>query len=166
MLRRSENHPGAGEAQVAVDDALAVGLVEGVGDLDAVAEDLLRRHRPLRKAFSEGLPLEELHDDVVGLFLTADVVQHADVGMFQAGDGPGLALEALASFGIGLEGRRQDLDRDRTVQPRIPRLVGLSHPALAELGLDFVGTESDAGIEYHHFPAIMECRGGNTIGWT
>jgi hypothetical protein len=82
-----------------VNDAGAVGPVEGVGDLGADAEDLLDGQCAPLQAIGEGFPFEVLHHDVgqpVGL---ADVVERADMGMAEGGHGPGLPLEPLATLG-------------------------------------------------------------------
>ena len=72
-----------------------------------------------------------------------------DVRMIEGGDGPSLALETLAAFGIELRGVRQHLERDEAVEPRVPRFVDLAHPAAAEQGDDFVRPESRSFGEWH-----------------
>ena len=52
----------------------------------------------------------------------ADVVQRADVGMGERGDGAGFAVESLVELLIGGERGRTYLDRDGAVQPRVARL--------------------------------------------
>ena len=128
--------------QVAVNDPLAVRLVERVGDLRAVAQHLLGRQRPLGQARGERLAFEKLHDQVVDLALAADVVQSADVRVGQRRDRLRLALEAFAQLRVVRERRRQDLDRDRAPEARVPRLVDLSHPPGADGRLDLVGAET------------------------
>jgi hypothetical protein len=56
-------------------DPLPVRLVERVGDLDADAQRLRQRQRPSREALRQRLALEVLHDEVLGLALSADVVE-------------------------------------------------------------------------------------------
>ncbi len=128
--------------QVAVDDPLAVRLVERVGDLRAVAQHLLGRQRALRQARRERLAFEKLHDQVVDLALASDVVKSADVRVGQRRDRLRLALEALAQLRVVRERRGQDLDRDGAAEARVPRLVDLSHPARADGRLDLVGAET------------------------
>ena len=72
----------------------------------------------------------------------ADVIQHADVRMIQAGNRFGFALEALLSNRIIRKLRRQDLDRHRAFQPRIPRAIHLAHAARAQRGDDLIRTKS------------------------
>ena len=59
----------------------AVGHVEGVGDLDAVAQDLVEGERALLEPVRERLALEVLHDQEVDAVVLADVVERADVRM-------------------------------------------------------------------------------------
>ena len=50
-------------------------------------------------------------------------------GWLKRGDGSRLALEARAELRVGRELRRQHLDRDHAIEPRVARLVDLAHPA-------------------------------------
>src|SRR5271169_2416977 len=49
----------------------------------------------------------------------ADVVEHTDVGMLQAGDGLCLALEAGAELGVLTQVRRKHFDSDLAVEARV-----------------------------------------------
>ncbi len=69
-------------------------LVQGIGDLGAVPEKLIRGQRTALQSLGQGLPLAVLHDQIVGPLVLADIVEAADVGVRQAGDGPGFTLEA------------------------------------------------------------------------
>ena len=132
-----------------MDDALAVGDAQRLRDLDPVAQGLLERKRALLQALGQGLALQVLHDQVVDPILPAEVVEDADVGMIQGGDGPGLTLEALAQVRASCQLRREDLDRHRPIQARVPGPVDLAHAAGAERRGDLVGAEAGAGGEGH-----------------
>src|SRR5271156_5829350 len=67
----------------------------------------------------------------------------ANIGMIERRNGMRLALEALAELSSA------DFDRDVALQPRIPRLVNLSHAARADLREHFVMTKFGAGGERH-----------------
>ena len=54
--------------------------------------------------------------------------------------------------------RRQDLDRDRAVEPRVARLVDLAHAAGAERRHDFVGAEPAAGGENRRLRCLRHRR--------
>ena len=64
-----------------------------------------------------------------------DVVQRADVGMIQRGDGAGFALEALT------ETLHRNFDGNVAVQASIASPVHLTHPAPADGSEDFMGAE-------------------------
>jgi hypothetical protein len=97
----------------------------------------------------ERLALDQLHHQIVGLTLAADVVERADVRVVEARDRARLALEAGADLGVVDEVRRKHLDRDFAAEPRIARAIDLAHAAGAERGEDFVGTEASRGGERH-----------------
>jgi len=78
--------------------------------------------------------------------LMAYVVEHADVGMIEAGDGFGFALEALFADRIRGELLGENFDGDGAVQPRIYGAVNLSHPARAERDADLIGPSFVAGV--------------------
>jgi hypothetical protein len=54
-------------------------------------------------------------------------------------------VEALAELWVAREARRQNLDRDGSIEPRVARFVDLTHAARADKGDDFVRTEPGAG---------------------
>ncbi len=113
-----------------MDDPVAVGVLEGVGDLPGQAQRVGHGKRA-----AQGLPLHVLHDQVVG----SHVEQRADVGVVEGGDREGLVAEAL------LEGFLRDLDRDGPLQPGVAGLVHLAHPARAHGAHDLVGTKACSG---------------------
>jgi hypothetical protein len=66
------------------------------------------------------------HHEVGGAVMRADVVERADVGVREGGDGAGLSLEARTTIRIGAQLSREDLDRDRPIEPRVAGLVDLA----------------------------------------
>ena len=137
-----------GGLEIAMRDALAVRLVERVGDLDRDLQRLVERQRPFLEARGQRLALEMRHDEVVRAIDAADVVDAADVGMVQGRDGASLALEAGPQIGIASDLTRQDLDRDCPIEARVAGFVDLTHAAQPDLGSDFVRAEA----------ACQECR--------
>ena len=108
---RREDHVGA--LQVPVHDAARVGVRERVGQLLAVAQDLLDGQRALGQARAQRLPLDQLHGDVglaVGL---ADFVDRADVRMVELRGEARLAQQARARGVVGQRLGGQDLEGDR-----------------------------------------------------
>ena len=73
---------------VAMDDAVSVRFVEGVGDLEADFDHLAHRQRPLRRARGQQFAVDVLHDDEVGAAVLADVVGDRDVRGAEHRGGP------------------------------------------------------------------------------
>ena len=55
-------------------------LVQRIGDLDGMAQDLIERQRAFPQPLRERLALEIFHE-LIGAILTADVVKGADARM-------------------------------------------------------------------------------------
>jgi hypothetical protein len=101
------------------------------------------------------LALEQLHHEVVDAVLLADVVEHAEVGMVETGNGSRPALETRSTLGVLREFGRQHLDRDVATEPRVLRAVDLAHAPGADRGHDFVGAKANAGSEGHGFGGLF-----------
>jgi hypothetical protein len=65
---------------------------------------------PFFQTFLQGLAFHALHDQIIHAVLMSDIVEDANVGMIQAGHGPGLVLEALLAAQIGGKMRGENLD--------------------------------------------------------
>jgi hypothetical protein len=102
--------------QVAVDDALPVCLVEGIGNLNRDLQNLRYGEGSLAQSGRQRLAFETLHDEIVGLILPADVMELADVRMVQAGHRARLALESLT--GVRPVGNRAPNTFTATSRPR------------------------------------------------
>ena len=116
-------------------DRLIMRCVQSQRDLPREAERFLHRHRPLPDPFPEGRPLDVLHDQIIG----TNVVERADVGMVQRGDGLGFLLKASA------ETNQRSLDGDVAIQPRVTGTPHLTHTAPADGREYFVRSELVAG---------------------
>ena len=76
-------------------------------------------------------------------------MQRADVGMVQLGDRAGLALEPRADVGVIRNVRREDLDGDRSIEPRVGGFIDLTHPTRTDRRKNFVRSQLRAGSECH-----------------
>ena len=78
---------------------------------------------------------DQFHDERLRLAWTAafEAVDRRDVRVVQGGEHLRLALEAGDALGIGRKGRRQNLDRDVTIELGIACAVDLAHAAGAQL---------------------------------
>ena len=92
-----------------------------------------KAHLPLvsLEALGERLAFNTFHYQEIGSVLMTDVIQHADVWMFQAGDSFRFAFEALLANCVRRKLSRENLDSNITIKPRIARAVDLAHAALA-----------------------------------
>ena len=63
---------------------------------------------------------------IVEAIMLADVVDRTDVKMIEGGDRSGFSPESFAGARIGGKRCGQNLDRDRTLQPYVARLVNLT----------------------------------------
>ena len=145
---------------VAVDDAVLVGVVDRLADLPHEGEDLLdgdagREGRPALRGglllpidvVAEVASLQVLHREEVAAVLLSDLVDLHDVGVLEAGGGLGLAREAgdqLASIvllGRGLVDpvvELEDLERHDAIEVALPGLVDDPHPPSGDLAEDLV----------------------------
>ena len=100
--------------------AVPVSVVQGLGDLDRVTQDLVQRQRTLAPdAIGECLSLEILHHQEVDAVLVPDIVKGADGWMVQTRNRFGLALEPLPEPGVTRHALREDFDSDRPVEPGV-----------------------------------------------
>ena len=139
-------HEDVAGLDVAVDEAGAVGGVEGGGDARADVDRQLRAEPGLHvEQLAQALAVDELHDDGLAAAFGEHVVDGDDVGMGEPGDGDGLAAEALGDDGIGRQARLQPLEGDAAVEREIGGQPHLGHPALGESTLEPVAAgEHDA----------------------
>jgi hypothetical protein len=111
--------------------------IDGVRGLDAVDQLLddgqrvfeVERPRPFFR--NEVLALDVLHDQVI----RSDVVEVADIGVAERGDGAGFGGEALGELSV------RNFDRDIAAQARVMSPIDLAHAALAHQRKDLVGAE-------------------------
>ena len=122
-----------GRFQVAMHDALVVGDIERIGNLDSDVEDLIQRKRMAVDLLGEAFAFEQLHGDEVLPIALLDGVDGADVGMVQPGGGARLLLEPLQSVCVPLEVAGQEFQRHVAAQPAVLGFVHYSHAAGAQL---------------------------------
>ena len=136
-----------------MDHALAMSLVERVGNLNAVSERIGQGQRTPRETLRQRLALEVLHHQEVQVAVVrvslSDVEYGADVRVAEGSQRLGLPLEPLLQRGVRRHVRWKDLDRDRPIQTRVVGLVDLTHPTCPEGSDDVVGAESSARRKQH-----------------
>ena len=85
---------------VAVDDSLAVGGFESVGNFDRQGEQAIEFHGLGLNQVLQGFAAEAFHHDEEMSVVLADFVDGADVGVVQGRCGAGFAAETLERLGI------------------------------------------------------------------
>src|SRR5437016_11390551 len=141
----------------------AMRFIQCVRDLRTHVEHLLQPQRPLLQTLRQRFTFETLHYQIVDSVLMTDVVQHADMWMIQVRDGFCFALEPLLVHRIRRKLRRQNLDGDTTLQPRITRAVHLAHAARTQWREDFVGPEFGARSKRHTWPRLYSEKGRRVL---
>ena len=140
-----------------MDDPLAVGVVERLGDLgDDLGDPLVRERRLLAEELLEVLPLDVLHRDErrLGRGVLADVVDRDDVGVGEDARRLRLAQEPLlelALLDVVLADGADRLQRDEPADDGIAAEVDDAHGALSQLADHLVAAEP-----------LRNARGGRT----
>ncbi len=122
-----------------MDDALLVGRLQRFGDLPRDGDRLLDRQRTLLQSLRQGRPLDELHDQRLRAIRFLEAEDRGDVRVVKLRQELGLALEPAQEVVVVGERLRQHLDGHLALEPRVGGAPHLAHPALAQLGGDFVG---------------------------
>ena len=118
--------------QIPMHDPLFVRRGQPVSHLERVIDGLPRWKPAARQRGSQRLAFQQLADYVGRAVVRADVVDRGDAGVIEPPGRPGLLLEAVQPVGIVGKRGGKHLDRDVPVEPRVPRLVYLSHSPGAE----------------------------------
>ena len=145
---------------VAVDDALGVGGLERVGDLDGQVEQRFRGQGPALDAVLQGPSLQALEGDELLALALSDVVDGADAGVVEGGRRLGLPPEALEGLRVLGQLLREELEGDGPAQARVLGLVDDAHAAAAELPEDAVVGHGLPDQGRLPLPATTRCRGG------
>jgi hypothetical protein len=143
--------------EVAVDDALGVGVGEAVADLLDHRELVLEpREGPARDDVLEVRALEQLHHEIDEPLLFVELEDGDDVAVVELRGGPRFPVEPLAERLVGAERRRDRLDGDVPVQDGVVGLVDLAHRPLTDLVDDLVLSE----LGPLHWPRAPRTNGG------
>ena len=128
---------------VAVDDAVRVGVREGVADGGRDAEERLVRQRLLAQGALQVAAVHELRDDVDVLVVLEDLAQAHDVGMAEPRGDRDLAPRALPEDGVVRDG----LDGHGVAGLLVVRAEDRARAADAEHSVDPEPAEHQAGRE-------------------
>src|ERR1700688_1349707 len=122
-----------GRLDVAMHDALGMGRVERIGNLDPERKKRVNIERASCDAVLQGLALEKLHCDVRLLVALADFVNRANVGMVEGGSGTRFTAEALQCQRVLRHLIGQEFQSDKAAKIGVLGLVNYTHAAATEL---------------------------------
>ena len=117
----ARGHQDVRRFQVAMNDSFGVRGFERRSDLRGEPQGLSRRKSLRLFTGNNRRAVHILHDQII----RANIVNLADVGMIQRGNGFGFTLEALAELLAG------NFDRDIPIQTRVLGAIHFSHAARA-----------------------------------
>ena len=84
-----------------MDDSAAMRFFESLANFNAIHKTCSRGNGAFAKTVGEGLAFEIFHHQVRDAVLQTYIVEMADVGMAQAGDGASFAIETLRGIRVG-----------------------------------------------------------------
>ncbi len=119
---------------VAMDDALVMRGIEGIGDLDAEVEHSVEPEALMEDAAVEGVALKQLHGNEVATLFPAHGINSADIGVIQRGGGARLKEKTIERGGVAGEGVRKEFKRDTAMQVEVFSLIDHPHAAGTKLG--------------------------------
>jgi len=132
--------------QIAVDDAVFVRVLQGVGNLPGDRQRFVERDRPLCDPVRQCRTFDEFHDERLALRKPVD---RRDVRMIERGEHLCFTLEARKPLGICSVEIRQHLQRHVAMQAAVVRPIHLAHASYADQGDDFIRAESRTDVECH-----------------
>ena len=127
-----------GRFDVLVDDPSFMGGAEGVRERHGHFEQRLEVHPAFGDQLRQGLAFHELHGEKKRTLIFFDGMDRNDTGVVQRCHRARLAFETPSAIGGASRLRREDLQRDATVQLGIQGYVHLAHAALPRERNDLV----------------------------
>ena len=127
--------------RIPVDDSVPMRMVEGAGYLVRMSKRLVQQQRSMAQSRGQRFTFEVLHDQVVDLIVTTDVVQSADVRVRERCNRPCFAGEPGAHLLIERGTDRKNLDGHSTMETSVGAVEDLSHASGAERTFDAVRAE-------------------------
>ena len=124
---------------IAVEDALAVGVLEGLADSGDDFQRLFRGEAFCPHGLAQIHAIDVFHEQEIPAALLAEIVHGDDVRMIQLRERPGLAVEAFGKGRVSGERPGQDLERHIALQFRLPDLENSPHAAVADHFPDLQG---------------------------
>ena len=115
-------------APVPVNNALVVGVLEGIANLPDELQGVVKRYPPGPQTLPQVHALDVLHDEIGVTVALAEIVDSHNARMVQLRQGTGLSAKAFRKGGIGAGFGRQDLHGHQAIQVRLQRTSGKCFP--------------------------------------
>src|ERR1700751_3934256 len=109
-----------------MDDALCMGGVERVSNLDGKRQDHICLHRAIADLVFQGQSIHKLHDDERPTFVFTNLVNGADVRMVQSGSSTSFAAKAFQCLRVLGKVFWQEFHSDKA--PKLPVLCLVNDP--------------------------------------
>ncbi len=116
-----------------MNNSLALCRVQRIGHFDRQRQQCFGPHRLARDAVLQRYPVQKLHGDESLAVLFANVINRANVGVIQRRGSLCLTLKTGQSLGISGNFIGQELEGNKTAQPRVFRFLHHTHPTSTEL---------------------------------
>ena len=152
-------HHHVGGLDVAMDDALAVGGGQRVGERHADVEEARQRQAIVGQRGVERSPLDQLHRHERDAVLFLDREDGDDVWMIEGRDRASFTPESRQPFRIGCERSGQVLEGDVTAEAGIVDAIDVTHAAAAEALDDLIRTDAVTFRQWHG-ARILSARAG------
>ncbi len=154
-----------------MNDSAPVGRIQCGCNLAAVSKNFVCGKRTFLQSIGKRFAFQKFHDYVMKCELSArrqygsigiclnvsHIVERANIGVTQLGDGFRFAFKSLTKQIVCGKFRRQNLDRNFSVQTRIFRAPYFPHSTRAEMRDYFVGAKSYTNLNGHEFLLILSC---------
>jgi hypothetical protein len=108
-----------------MDDAMSVSGLEGVGNLPRDLNDVVERQRPVHEPLGQRLAFDQLEHERGHASAAFETVNDGNGRVIEGCQQLRFALKPRQTVGIGMEGRRQDFQRDFASELRVARPVDL-----------------------------------------
>jgi len=132
---------------------------QALGNLGGIVNRLASRHGTIEQAFAQGLPFQQLRNDVGCAIVHADVIDGNNVGMTQSGSGAGLLLKTAQAVLIVGKRRFEYFEGYVPSQPLVAGTVNFPHTPKTDLLQNSIMTQY---FPNHH--AMLKRRSDGMLG--
>ena len=156
----SLSYKNIGRLDVAVDDSLRVGRIQGIGDLDADRQQGVEFQGTARDVVLQCCAVKKLHGDERLPVLVVDFVDGADVRVIQRGCSFGFALKTAESLRIFRYFFGEEFEGNKPPELDVFGFVDDTHAAATELFNDAVVGDGlpDEGRGVRHLADMLGCK--------